>query len=149
MILRTDAFRDLERLTDAVFGTPGRPAPMPLDAHRTKDALVLEVDLPGVSPDTIDVTVEHGALTIRASRIRRNEDRQAVISERPFGTFERRVLLGDTLDTDRVEASYHDGVLTLQLPVQDRARARKVEVHAGAPATAAVEASSSDVAAPA
>jgi HSP20 family protein len=145
MMLRTDPFRDLERITDQVFGTPARPAAMPLDAYRSGDSFVVELDLPGMSPESIDVTVEHDVLTVRATRIRHNETTKPVLSERTFGTFERRVLLADSLDADHIEATYSDGVLALRLPIVERARARKVEVSAGSPRQAAVTASSTSV----
>ena len=143
MLLRTDPFRDLERMAEQVFGTPARPAAMPLDAYRSGDSFVVELDLPGMSPESIDVTVEHDVLTVRATRIRHNEGAKAVLSERTFGTFERRVFLADSLDAERIEASYADGVLTLRLPVVERARARKVEVTGGAGRAGAVTATSS------
>ncbi|HET9692177.1 MAG TPA: Hsp20/alpha crystallin family protein [Acidimicrobiales bacterium] len=147
MLLRTDPFRDLERLTEQVFGTPARPAAMPLDAYRSGDSFVVELDLPGMTADSIDITVEHDVLTVRGTRIRSNEHAKALLSERTFGTFERRVLLADSLDTDHIEATYVDGVLTLRLPVVERARARKVEVNLGAGRAGAVTAASTSTAA--
>ncbi|MCU4185115.1 Hsp20 family protein [Acidiferrimicrobium sp. IK] len=131
MLLRTDTFRDLDRLTQQVFGTPARPSAMPLDAYRSGDRFVVEMDLPGMAPDAIDVTVEHDVLTVKATRIRHNENTQSLIEERPYGSFERRVFLADGLDTEHIAASYTDGVLRLELPVAEQAKARRIEINAG------------------
>ena len=135
MLMRTDPFREFDRLTSQVFGTPARPAPMPIDAYRTGDHFVVEFDLPGVSADSIDLTVERNVLTVHAARSRRDsegEAREMVVAERPFGTFSRQLFLGETLDTDAIKATYTDGVLRLEIPVAEQAKPRKVEVKAGA-----------------
>ena len=132
MLLRTDTFRDFDRLAQQVFGTPSRPTAMPLDAYRSGDRFVVEMDLPGMSPESIDVTVEHDVLTVKASRIRRNEHTQSLIEERPYGSFERRVFLAEGLDTEHISATYHDGVLRLELPVAEQAKPRRIEVTAAA-----------------
>jgi HSP20 family protein len=130
MLMRTDPFRDFDRLVQAVMGST-RPAAMPMDAYRDGERFVVEFDLPGVSPDSIDLTVEKNVLTVRASRSRHgDDDAEFLASERPHGTFSRQLFLGDTLDTDNVEASYHDGVLTLTIPVAEKARPRKVAINA-------------------
>jgi HSP20 family protein len=132
MLLRsTDPFRELDRLTQQMLGTTNRPAVMPMDAWREGDRFVIELDLPGVSRDSIDIDVERNVLTVRAERVARNGDWEALASERPRGVFSRQLVLGDNLDLDRIEASYDDGVLRLVVPVAEKAKPRKIEVSAG------------------
>ena len=138
MLMRTDPFRDLDRLTQQVFGTPARPAAMPIDAYRLGDTFVVEFDLPGVSPDSIDLTVERNVLTVHASRARRDDQTELLVAERSHGTFSRQLFLGETLDTDRIDASYHDGVLRLEIPVAEQAKPRKVAIQAGERERAAI-----------
>ena len=130
MLMRTDPFRDLDRLAQQVLGTPSRPAPMPIDAYRRDDELVVELDLPGVDPSTIDLSVERNVLTVRAER-RRTATTELLIGERSYGTFSRQLFLGDTLDTGHVDADYADGVLTLRLAVSERAKPRRIPVRHG------------------
>lgn len=132
MLMRTDPFRELDRLTQQVFGTPARPAAMPMDAWREGDEFVVEFDLPGVDPASIDLDVERNVLTVRAERRARvGEDVEMVAAERPTGTFSRQLILGDTLDTGNVKASYDAGVLVLRIPVAEQAKPRKIEVTTG------------------
>lgn len=128
MLMRTDPFRDLDRLTQQVFGTAARPAAMPMDAWREGDEFVVEFDLPGVSPDSIDLDVERNVLTVRAERPARSGDQELVAAERPRGVFSRQLILGDNLDTSHVNASYDTGVLTLRIPVAERAKPRKITI---------------------
>ena len=132
MLMRTDPFRDLDRLTQQVFGTSTRPAAMPIDAFRKGDEFIAEFDLPGVDPESIDLTVEKNVLTVHAERRRADVDGiEMLVGERPQGVFSRQLFLGETLDTDRIEASYHDGVLTVRLPIAERAKPRRVPVGVG------------------
>jgi HSP20 family protein len=132
MLMRTDPFRDLDRLTQQVFGTATRPAAMPIDAYRRGEEFIVELDLPGVQPDSIDLTIEKNVLTVHAERRRDGtEGVELLVGERPHGTFSRQLFLGDTLDTDAIQADYVDGVLTLRLPVAERAKPRRVEINAG------------------
>ena len=129
MLLRTaDPFRDLERLTQQMLGTTNRPAVMPMDAWREGDTFVLEFDLPGVRPETVDIDVERNVLTIRAERPARNGDWEMLASERPRGVFSRQLVLGDNLDLEHIEAAYESGVLRLTVPVAERAKPRKIEI---------------------
>ncbi|XTZ17399.1 Hsp20/alpha crystallin family protein [Micromonospora echinospora] len=129
MLMRTDPFREIDRLADQVFGTATRPAVMHLDAYRDGDHFYAAFDLPGVDPESIDCTVERNVLTVKAERRRPTGDNvELVAAERPMGTFTRRLFLGDTLDTDRLEAGYDNGVLTLRIPVAERAKPRRVTV---------------------
>jgi HSP20 family protein len=129
MLMRTDPFRDIDRLAEAFFGSPSRPAVMHVDAERDGDWFNVYFDLPGVDPDSIDVTVERNVLSVKADRQRpRRDGVEAVIWERPMGTFTRQLFLGDTLDTDKLEAMYDNGVLTLHIPVSDSAKPRKISI---------------------
>jgi HSP20 family protein len=129
MLLRTtDPFRDFDRLTQQLLGTTNRPTVMPMDAWREGDRFVIEFDLPGVAKDSIDLDVERNVLTVRAERVARNGDWEALASERPTGMFSRQLVLGDNLDLDHIEAGYVDGVLRLVVPVAERAKPRKIEI---------------------
>jgi HSP20 family protein len=128
MLMRFDPFRDLDRMTQETF----RPSRMPMDAYRRGDAFVVHFDLPGVKPDTIDLTVEQNTLTVTAERSWSPvEGDEVVITERPQGTFSRQLMLGDSLDTERITARYDQGVLTITIPVAEQSKARKVEVTHG------------------
>jgi HSP20 family protein len=120
-----------DRLTTRVFDSSTRNSGARLDAYRDGDAFVIDIDLPGVDPAGIDVTVDRKVLTIRAERKRiEKKDLRFVVTERPMGTFSRQVFLSDTLDTDRLEARYDDGVLTLTIPVLEQAEPRKFAIAA-------------------
>jgi HSP20 family protein len=127
-LMRTDPFRDLDRLTQQIFGTAARPAFMPMDAWRDGDRLVVEFDLPGVEADSIDLDVERNVLTVRAERPMREGTNELLSSERSRGVFSRQLILGDNLDLDKVTASYRDGVLRLEIPVAEKAKPRKIQV---------------------
>jgi HSP20 family protein len=132
MLMRTDPFRELDRLAESFFGTSSRPAVMHMDAERAGEWFYVDFDLPGVDPDSIDLTVERNVLTVRAERKRRTRSgAETVISERPMGTFTRQLFLGDTLDTDHLDATYEAGVLTLRIPVAEQAKPRKIAVATG------------------
>ena len=129
MLLRTtDPFRDLDRLATQLLGTTNRPAAMPMDAWREGDRFVIELDLPGVAPESIDIDVERNVLTVRAERPARNGDWQMLASERPRGAFSRQLVLGDNLDLERIEASYDAGVLRLAVPVAEKAKPRRIAI---------------------
>jgi HSP20 family protein len=129
MLLRTaDPFRDIDRLAGQLLGTPNRPAVMMMDAWREGDVFQLELDLPGVSRESIDLDVERNVLTVRAERVARNGDWEMLACERPRGVFSRQLVLGDNLDLDHIEASYDAGVLHLSIPVAERAKPRKIEI---------------------
>jgi HSP20 family protein len=140
MLLRsTDPFRDLDRLTQQLLGSTNRPAVMPMDAWREGDRFVIELDVPGVSPETIDLDVERNVLTVRAERVARNGDWEMLASERTRGVFSRQLVLGDNLDLDRIEASYDAGVLRLVVPVAEKAKPRKIEISSGSETPAAIQ----------
>jgi HSP20 family protein len=129
MLMRTDPFRDLDRLTQQVFGAATRPSAMPIDAYRKGNDFYVHFDLPGVDPASIDLTVEQNVLTVRAERPPVAADgAEMIVSERPTGTFTRRLFLAETLDTDHIEADYKAGVLTLSIPVMEAAKPRKLAI---------------------
>jgi len=128
MLMRTDPFRDLDRLTQQVFGTAARPALMTMDAWRDHDQFIVEFDLPGIDADSIDLDVERNVLTVRADRPAREGIEELVAAERPRGVFSRQLILGDNLDTDHISASYQNGVLRLEIPMAEKAKPRKIAV---------------------
>jgi HSP20 family protein len=134
MLMRTDPFRELDRLTQQVFGnssgTWSRPTAMPMDAYRVGDEFVVAFDLPGVSPDAIELDVERNVLTVKAERRPNRETDQVEmqVAERPLGVFSRQLFLGETLDSDNISAHYESGVLTLRIPVAPQAKPRKIAI---------------------
>lgn len=128
MLIRTDPFRDLDRLTQQVFGTVARPVAMPMDAFRKGDAFYIKLDLPGISLDAIELTVEQNVLTVHATRPGIEGDVELLVAERQAGTFTRQVFLADTLDAERIDADYTAGVLTLMIPVHEAAKPRKLPI---------------------
>jgi HSP20 family protein len=129
MLVRTDPFRELDRLTQQVLGTVARPAAMPMDAYRDGDTFYVHFDLPGVSADSIDLTVEQNVLTVRAERKPAQPGgAEMLAAERPAGVFTRQVFLGDTLDADNIAADYSAGVLTLSIPVHEQAKPRSIQI---------------------
>jgi HSP20 family protein len=135
MLMRTDPFRELDRFTQQLFGQNGtwsRPAVMPMDAYRDGEQYVVHFDLPGVDPASVDLNVERNVLTVKAERTHSyGEDVELQVAERPRGVFSRQLFLGDTLDSDRIEATYDAGVLTLRIPIAERAKPRKIEIAGG------------------
>lgn len=128
MLMRTDPFRDLDRLTQQVLGTAARPAVMPIDAWRDSDRFIVEFDLPGVDEDSLDLDVERNVLTVHAKRPEVDPGREMVAAERPRGVFSRQLFLGENLDTDAIEASYGGGVLRLTIPVAEKAKPRRIQI---------------------
>lgn len=127
MLMRYDPFRELDRLTDGLARPPVNVAP--LDAYRDGETFHVAIDLPGIEPSEIDLTVERNVLTVRSARSTSlGEGAEVLVAERPQGEMTRRLFLGESLDTDRIEASYDRGVLHLAIPVAAQARARKVEI---------------------
>jgi HSP20 family protein len=140
MILRFDPFRDLDRMWESV-AQPTTPRSFPMNAVRRGDALHVTFDLPGFTADQVDLTVERNQLTLVAERHWEQQDGEEwLVAERPSGTFRRQLMLGENLDTERLEASFHDGVLEITIPVAEAAKPRKIEL--GASGTEAIEASS-------
>lgn len=130
MLLRFDPFRDLDRLADAAMRP--RTASIPMDAYRRGDRFFIHLDLPGLDAADIDIDVEKNVLTISAERRwEPREDDEIVISERPQGRFSRQLFIGETLDSEHIDARYDAGVLTLTIPVAEQAKPRRIQVEAG------------------
>ncbi len=143
MLMRFDPFRELDRLAQQTFGTGVQSSVMPMDAYREGDNFVVHLDLPGVDPSSIDLTVEKNVLTVSAQRQwQPSEGQQVLASERPQGSFSRQLFLGEGLDPERVEASYDNGVLTVTVPVAEQAKPRKVEITSGGGKAKAINAES-------
>jgi HSP20 family protein len=129
MLMRFDPFREIDRLFETAGAASGwRGSVLAMDAYRDEDSFVVHLDLPGVDPDSIDLTVEKNQLTVRAERRWSFEGRELVARERPQGTFSRQLFLGESLDADAIDASYEHGVLTLRIPVMEEAKPRKIQV---------------------
>lgn len=132
-VLRFDPFRDLDRLTEQMLGVPAgsarAPRFMPMDLYRSGDHYVVHADLPGIDPGSVDVSVDSGTLTIRAERSARTEQSvQWLASERFTGSFMRQLSLGEGVDADRIAATYENGVLTVTIPIAEKAKPRRIEV---------------------
>ncbi|MFI1105801.1 Hsp20/alpha crystallin family protein [Streptomyces melanogenes] len=132
MLMRTDPFRELDRLTQQLMspGTWSKPSAMAMDAYREGEEYVVAFDLPGVRTDAIDIDVERNMLTVKAERrpAAKSDNVQMELSERPLGVFSRQIVLADTLDTEHIQADYDAGVLTLRIPIAERAKPRKVTI---------------------
>ena len=130
MLIRTDPFRELDRMASQVFGTMARPTAMPMDAYRQGDQYVVSFDLPGVAPDAIELDVERNVLTVKAERrpLELGDEVEMQVAERPLGVFSRQLFLGDTLDAENITAHYESGVLTLRIPVAPQAKPRKISI---------------------
>ena len=143
IMMRTDPFREVERLSREIFGATGttaRPVMMPMDAWRDGDTFRVELDLPGIDPDDIDLDVENNVVTVKAERPATDHGESSVAAERPRGTFSRQLVLGDNLDTSNITANYDAGVLTLSIPVAESAKPRKIAINSGSAEPAAISA---------
>jgi HSP20 family protein len=137
-VMRFDPFRDFDRLTEQVFGVRGMRM-LPMEAYRRGDQFLVHLDMPGVNPDDVSITLERNVVAIRAERRSpRQEGDEVLIDERPQGSFTRQLFLGENLDAERLNASYDKGVLTLTIPVSEQAKPRRVKISTepGAAATA-------------
>lgn len=131
MLMRSDPFRELDRLAQQFLGAT-RPGAMVMDAYRSGDDLIVQFDLPGIDPESIDIDVERNVLNIHAERRSpAPEGAETIVAERSMGSFSRQLFLGETLDTDRIDASYEAGVLTLRIPVAEQAKPRKIQITGG------------------
>ncbi len=145
MLMRFDPFRDLDRLAQNAWGggLERRAVAMPIDAYRQGDEFLVHFDLPGVDPNSVELTVEKNVLTVNAQRQRHwGDDVELVVSERPTGSWTRQLFLGETLDADHIQATCENGVLTVRIPVAEKAKPRRVEISAQGKAQA-IEAESS------
>ena len=133
MLFQNDPFRDIDRLTEQLIGaqagTARAPRFMPMDLYRSGDHFVLNADLPGVDPESVDISVDNGTLTIKAERLDSVPgDVQWIASERFTGTYMRQLALGDGIDDQAISARYENGVLSVTLPVAEKAKPRKISV---------------------
>ncbi|MEV7787179.1 Hsp20/alpha crystallin family protein [Streptomyces sp. NPDC088106] len=132
MLMRTDPFREFDRLAQQALGSTTRPSAMPMDAYRSGDDFLVHFDLPGIDPESIELDVERNVLNVRAERRSpAPENAEPLVAERPTGTFTRQLFLGETLDTERIDASYDAGVLTLRIPVAEQAKPRRIQISGG------------------
>jgi HSP20 family protein len=127
MLVRANPFRDFDRPTQQRCGTRARPAAMPMDAWRDGEQIVMKFDLPGVDLYSVDLDGPRNVLTVRAecgpsTSEDTTMDTEVIAAERPRGVLRRQVVLRDTPDTDRVQASYTAGVLTLRIPLAENAK---------------------------
>jgi HSP20 family protein len=131
-LVRSDPFREIDRFFQQAFGGPGeRTWGMPMDAYRKDDMFLLQLDLPGIAADGVELTVDNNVLTIKATRHAPSmqEGVEPVVAERPWGEFSRQVLLGNNLDLGQIQAHYDAGVLTVSIPVAEHAKPRRIEVN--------------------
>jgi HSP20 family protein len=130
MLMRFDPFRELDSVAQMLTNRAAQsPSSIPMDAYRDGDRFVVQFDLPGVDPNSIDLTVEQNVLTVQADREWRPSDGQEVlIAERPQGHFTRQLFLGEGLDAEGVQASYDRGVLSISIPVAEQAKPRKIQI---------------------
>ena len=127
MLVRSDPFRDLDRIAQQMLGLSDSQLTMPMDAWKEGHTFTIQLDLPGVRESDIDLEVERNVLTVRAERRAVDVgDGEVIHSERRSGGFARQILLSDALDTERVDATYRDGVLTLRIPMAEEAKPRKI-----------------------
>ena len=138
MLMRFDPFREVDRLMGQVTAaTRAMPLSFPMDAVRRGDEVVVQMDLPGIDPSAIDITADRGTLTVSAERRGKPaEGDQVLVGERPQGRFTRQVMLADTLDTEHLTADYDAGVLTITIPVAERAKPKRFEVRSAGTQTA-------------
>jgi HSP20 family protein len=130
-VLRFDPFQDFDRLSRQMLGAGRGPRSMPMEAYRRGDQFFIHLDLPGVNPDDVQLTVERNVVSVRAERRslwREGDD--VLVDETPQGTFGRQLFLGDNLDSGRLEASFDQGILTLTIPVAEQAKPRRIQVSA-------------------
>lgn len=145
MLMRFDPLRELDRLSQQGLGGVGRAPVMPMDAYRRDDQFIVHFDVPGIDPSSIDLTIEKNVLTVSAERSwQPGEGDQLVVSERPQGRFSRQLFLGEGLDTEQIEAHSDNGVLTVTVPMAERAKPRRVEIGSGGGRSQAIHATSSE-----
>ncbi|MCC6270685.1 MAG: Hsp20/alpha crystallin family protein [Microbacteriaceae bacterium] len=128
MAMLFDPFRELDRVASSLLDSRQGPRFMPIDLHKDGDLYILNADLPGIDPGSVDVDVDGQLLTIRAERTARGTDVKWLANERPSGSFLRQLNLGDGIDTEHISASYDNGVLSVMIPVSEKAKPRKVAV---------------------
>jgi HSP20 family protein len=128
-LMRFDPFRELDRLGEQVLAGNRAMRTMPMEAFRRGDEFVIELDLPGVDPNDVELTVERNVVNIRATRRpARREGDEVLVDERPAGEFSRQLFLGDNLDSGKLQARFDRGVLSIMIPVSEASKPRKVEI---------------------
>ena len=134
-----DPFRAIDRLTNQMLSGTRTPASLPMDVWRSGQEYRVALDLPGISPDSVEITVERGVVTIRAERQQQfGQGDQVLLAERPQGSFTRQLMLGEGVDQENLQADYRDGVLHLTIPVAQAAQPRRIQVGRGQGAGQAV-----------
>lgn len=129
MLMRFDPISEFDRLTRSLLNDGPASTGVPLDAYRRGDSFIVQMDMPGIDIDTLDVTVERNALSVAASRMTSHQEGDTpIISERPIGRFTRQLFLSDNVDAENINAEYNDGVLTLTIPVADKAKPKRIAV---------------------
>ena len=139
-----DPFRDLDRLASSLFDQRRGPRRMPMDLYRDGDHYVLTADLPGIDPGSVDNDDDGQLLTIRAERtLHSGDDVKWITREREAASFLRQLNLGQGIDTEHISANYNNGVLSVTIPVSEKAKPRKIEVmsEGGSPTIKAHESS--------
>ena len=128
MLMRFEPFRDYDRITEEIFNQR-RVRHIPVDAYRRGDDFVVLLDLPGIDPGSIEMTVEKDVLGVKATRTwTPAEGDEIQMTERAQGDFHRYLFLGESLDRENITASYENGVLTATIPVAEKAKPRKIEI---------------------
>ena len=131
-LMMSDPFAGFERQTQHPWGARQRPRQIPMSAVRRGDQVIATFDLPGISQDDVDITVERNVVTLRAERRPAFQDGdEVIIDERPYGVFSRQFFIGDSLDRDKMTAEYMNGELRLTIPVSEKAKPRKIPLRAG------------------
>lgn len=133
LLVRSEPYRDFDRLFQQLMGDSNRRVTsvgIPMDAYRKEDQFLLQFDVPGVNADSIELTVDNNTLTVKAERQAPllADEIEALVAERPHGVFTRQILLGDNLDTSKIDAQFSDGVLTLSIPVAEEAKPRRIDI---------------------
>ena len=137
MLLQNSPFRDFDTVFEQLAGRSAAPNTMPMDAYRRGSDVWVHLDLPGVAADSLDISVERNVLTVTGERgWQREEGDRVYLAERRQGAFRRQVTLGEGLDAEGIEADYSDGVLTLRVPVAEKAQPRKIQISSGGAALA-------------
>ncbi|MEV6431545.1 Hsp20/alpha crystallin family protein [Nocardia sp. NPDC051463] len=147
-MLRFDPFHDIDTVARQLLGesagTTRAPRFMPMDLFRAGDHYVLNADLPGVDPGSVDVSVDNGTLTLRAQRSTPSDEGvQWIASERFAGSFMRQLSLGDNVDADKISATYNNGVLSVTIPIAEKAKPRRIEISGSSSQPKTIEAGSS------
>jgi HSP20 family protein len=132
MLLRFDPLRDFDRLTQQMLSDRRLAGAMPMDVYRSGDHYVLHFDLPGIDPNSVELSVEDNTLTVRAVRpARSDEGIEFLVAERPTGDFTRQLVLGNGLDLTKISATFETGVLTVSIPVAETAKPRRIRIESG------------------